>query len=664
MFSHIFTCIPGLSVDEIKGLMDRPTTVALPGLGRAFAVETDHLLGKTVRSDASLADYVFESQLGVGGTSATYLAQRASTSGRSPAVMKVILPRIVDSQGTNAAAFFLKEAVALGRLNERTPPTPFVVRLLDVGYATVPWRGGSIQVPWLAIEYVSGGIEGTTLRERVQRSVELSGYAFDRARAARALKHITTGLDEVHAVTPSNVLCCNADDEEMFKLSDFGIARPVGIEVTFGAAIIGTPGYMAPEQVADGKSSIASDIFSLACLTYFLLTGESYVPAKNAMENLALSVSGERPRLLHARTLCPELREDPVACAVIDDCLMRATARDPAHRPGSAQLFGAAVFPSLTRGSEPASDRVSSARRRQISAFLPQMAWNVRHPPGDAISVLSAGWDGDGHCLAVTNAGLRYWDGCSWIEAPPLGRGAPGLPHFVRRVGAGRWLCGGDGATLFEYSRNGVGRIVCGKQSEQSFLDASGSLDDVLVVAAQAAGSSPVLLARAGGRWLKPLPLANATVVNALAQIDDERWLVVGRGNDGFGFACRYSPLDWEIEPVSAPLTRAYLSCAARRERDVALAVGTDGAIVRLEGGVSSTIQLADKPDLVCTAIDILDREWVGGLGCLWASPGGSNWTQVWRDPTWARPFISIHADVASVIVMAVDGGILECWAA
>jgi serine/threonine protein kinase len=55
-------------------------------------------------------------------------------------------------------------------------------------------------VPWLAIEYVSGGIDGTTLLERVQRSVVLSGYAFDRARAARALKHITTGLDEVHAV--------------------------------------------------------------------------------------------------------------------------------------------------------------------------------------------------------------------------------------------------------------------------------------------------------------------------------------------------------------------------------------------------------------------------------------------------------------------------------
>jgi serine/threonine protein kinase len=640
----------------------------MPGRGCALAVETDDLLGKTVRSDAGLADYVFELQLGVGGTSAAYLAQRVSASGRSPAVMKVILPQIVDSQGSNAAAFFLKEAVALGRLNERTPPTPFVVRLLDVGYATVPWRGGSIEVPWLAIEYVSGGIEGTTLRERVRRSVELTGYAFDRARAARALEHITTGLDEVHAVgvihrdlTPSNVLCCNADDEEMFKLSDFGVARPVGIDVTFGTAVVGTPGYMAPEQIADSKSSVASDIFSLACLTYFLLTGEGYVPAKNVIESLALSVSSERPRLLHARALCPELREDPAACAMIDDWLMRASARDPTQRPSSARLFATAVLPSLRQGYEHTSERLLPVRRREISALLPEMAWTVRHPPGDSIWVMSAGWDGDGHCLAVTNEGLRYWDGCSWIDTPQQRLGAQGLPRFVRRIGAGRWICGGEGATLFEYSRHGIGRVFCGKQTDLPFLDASGSLDDVLVVSAQATGGPPALLALAGGHWLKPLTLCDATVINALAQIDDERWLVVGRGSDGCGVAYLYSPLDWEIELLSVPQTRAYLSCASRREREVALAVGTDGTIVRLERGVSSVIELADKPDLVCTAIDVLDREWAGGLGCLWASAGGSTWAQVWRDPAWSRPFISIHADAASMIAMAADGGILEC---
>ncbi|HEX3852496.1 MAG TPA: serine/threonine-protein kinase, partial [Polyangiaceae bacterium] len=508
----------------------------------AFSTETDELLGSTVLADAGGAQYLFEAKLGVGGTSAAYLAQRISTSGRSPAVLKVILPLIVDRQGATAAAVFLKEAVALGRLNERTPPTPFVVRLLDVGRAQVSWREGKIEVPWLAIEYVSGGVEGTTLRERVLRSVELTGFAFDRERAARAIRHITSGLDEVHEVgvihrdlTPANVLCCNIGSEEMFKLSDFGIARPFGVTVTFGTAVVGTPGYMAPEQVAESKASVATDIFSLACLTYFVLTGQEYLPATNAMENLALSVRGTRPKLTHAKSLCPELREDQAACTMLDDWFARATAKDPTLRPNSARVFAAALLPSLKQSVARSTGRYLSVLRMQFSTSLPRMDWVVRHPPGDPISVTSAGWDGDGHCLAVTTAGVRYWDGCNWKEALLEGM-TPRVPLFARRVGAGRWLCGGSEATLYEYSGQGVSRSLRGKQPELSFLDASGSLDDLVVVVGQAETGPPCLLGLAGGHWLRPLPLPNAAVVNALAQVDDERWLVVGRGNDGRGF--------------------------------------------------------------------------------------------------------------------------------
>lgn len=634
----------------------------------ALSTETDELLGSIVPADAGGAQYLFESKLGVGGTSAAYLAQRISASGRSPAVMKVILPMIVDRQGATAAAVFLKEAVALGRLNERTPPTPFVVRLLDVGHARVSWRDGKLEIPWLALEYVSGGVEGTTLRERVQRSVELTGFAFDRERAARAIRHITSGLDEVHEVgvihrdlTPANVLCCNIGSEEMFKLSDFGIARPFGVTVTFGAAVVGTPGYMAPEQVSESKASVASDVFSLACLTYFVLTGQEYIPAANAMENLALSVRGTRPKLSHAKSLCPELRQDQAACTMLDDWFARATARDPGQRPNSARVFAAAVLPSLRQSIARSTGRYLSVLRQQFSTSLPRMDWVVRHPPGDPISVASAGWDGDGHCLAVTNAGVRYWDGCSWSDAVLEGMAPRVTPLFVRRVGAGRWLCGGAGASLFEYSRQGVSRSLRGKQLELSFLDASGSVDDLLVVVGQAETGPPCLLGLAGGRWLRPLPLPNALVVNALAQVDDERWLVVGRTTDGRGFAYLYSPLEWTVEALPAPNTRAYLACASRRERDVALAVGTGGAIVRLAHGTPSTSELEGKPDLVCAAIDVLDREWVGALAGLWASAAGANWTRVWNDPSWTRPFVSIHADVASVLAMTADGGVLEC---
>ena len=124
-----------------------------------------------------------------------------------------------------------------------------------------------------------------------------------------------------------------------------------------------------------------------------------------------------------------------------------------------------------------------------------------------------------------------------------------------------------------------------------------------------------------------------------------------------------YSPLDWSVEPLLVPETRAFLACASRRERDVSLAVGTDGTIVRLEHGASSTTQLDGGPDLVCAAIDVLDREWVAGIGSVWASAGGANWKRVWHDANWKRPFVSIHADVASVMAMTADGAVLECRA-
>jgi eukaryotic-like serine/threonine-protein kinase len=631
---------------------------------------TDALLGHTVRSDSGATDYLFESKLGVGGTAAAYLARRMERGGSSPAVIKVILPDVVEGQGATAQAVFLKEAVALGRLNERAPPSPFVVRLLDVGSIAFRWKNGTLTLPWLAIEYVNGGTEGTTLRDRVERTRRLTGFGFDRARAARALLHITNGLEEVHAVgvvhrdlTPGNVLCCNVGSEEMFKLSDFGIARPSGVAMTFGAAIVGTPGYMAPEQIADSKASVASDIFSLACLTYFVLTGEEYINASNALETFARLTAGNRSKLANASMLCPELRQDARAIGLLEELLVRATAVDPAQRPTSVRAFAAAAIPCLRENVGGGSERYVSALRSQASHALPSMSWVVRHAPGGDLAIESTGWDGDGRCLAVTSHGLRFWDGCSWSAAPLEGISADVRPRFVSRMAAGRWLSGGDRATLFEYARGGVNRIVRGRRPEVTFVGAAGVIDELAVVVGQAPGSPPLLFGLVGRSWLKALPVPWAAVVAGLVQLDDEHWLVCGRRTDGRGFVAIYRPLEWQIDELDSATSRAYLSCAAQREREIAIAVGAEGAIVRLERGRSSSSVLEGRPNLACAAIDVFDREWAGALGELWASNAGGAWTRVWHDPNWTRPFVSIHADVGSVIALTVDGGVLECQA-
>src|SRR5215475_10374591 len=106
-----------------------------------------------------------------------FYAVREGAEGVTPAVLKVVKPDIVGTAGPTAMLMIQKEAIALGRLNERVPPTPFVVRFMDTG--TVTPRNLGVELPWIAIEYVHGGVEGPTLEERVRYSVRNTRYAFD-----------------------------------------------------------------------------------------------------------------------------------------------------------------------------------------------------------------------------------------------------------------------------------------------------------------------------------------------------------------------------------------------------------------------------------------------------------------------------------------------------
>ena len=213
------------------------------------------------------------------------------------------------------------------------------------------------------------------------------------------------------------------------------------------------------------------------------------------------------------------------------------------------------------------------------------------------------------------------------------------------------------------FSQGRESRYQNGKQPGVVFLDACGSLEDLCVVVGREADGPPVLLGLSGGRWLRPFPLPRAAIVNALCQVDDERWLVVGRETNGRGFVVLYSPLDWSVEPLPGPETRAFLACASRRERDVSLAVGADGTIVRFEHGVSSTTQLDGGPIWCAPPSTCWIANGSRAFGGMWASAGGANWKRVWHDANWKRPFVSIHADVASVMAMTADGAVFECRA-
>jgi photosystem II stability/assembly factor-like uncharacterized protein len=120
----------------------------------------------------------------------------------------------------------------------------------------------------------------------------------------------------------------------------------------------------------------------------------------------------------------------------------------------------------------------------------------------------------------------------------------------------------------------------------------------------------------------------------------------------------------WNLDRISVPESRALVACASLHERELAVAVGSHGTVLRVERGCIHTSRLEQCPNLAAAAVDVLDRTWVGAAGELWVSPApGTEWKRIWRDETWRAPFISIHADVGLVVAMTADGGVLECRA-
>jgi serine/threonine protein kinase len=631
------------------------------------------LSGQVVESDFQPGvSYRLERRIGEGGMGQAFLALRHAPDGISPVVIKMVRPT-VESGAQNAAGILVqKEAVALGRLNERIPPCPFVVRLVDTG-STHLNGANRPATPWLAVEYVHGGVEGTTLEERVKGSIERTGVAFDSARAAHALKCLAAGLHAIHGVgvvhrdlTPGNILCCGFGEAEILKISDFGIARPQGLAATFGGIPVGTLGYAAPEQCLPDATGTGAhtDIFALACVLYFTLTGDTLFDSDTLIKNM-LAIRDAKRRSLHSgQALVPELRQRADACRAIDAAIARATALDPAQRPQEALEFAASVVPWLTETPtppKPSRRLINSLINLAPPGDLSRWEWTVRHPGGERI-IRSAAWDVDGHCLAFTTDGPAFWNGQTWVATPEIAKNLPPGMGFARRIEAGGWLIGGASGQLVVYASDGVREVVRAPSPDLTFTHASGRFDDLLAAVGQRPGQPPTLWAMAARRWLKPMPLEGVANVAGLLRLDDSRWLICGRLNQGTGFAAIYSPMQWQTSELAAPRTRAFVAGATEADRGLGLIVGSEGVVLRVEGQTAVTSIAEGSPDLTAAAMDVLDREWVASLGRLWVRDPArdASWRSVWHDPNWQAPFVSIMADAGMLVAMSADGGILE----
>src|SRR5213596_3687268 len=209
---------------------------------------------------AALGDrYIIERELGRGGMATVYLAEERK-HGRKVAI-KVLRPEITAALGTDR---FLREIGIAAQLSH-----PHVVALID-----------SCEAAGL-LYYVQPHVPGGSLRERLDETRQLPVKD-----ALRIAQEVGAGLDFAHRkgfvhrdVKPENILF--ADGHAV--LSDFGVARACCDaeelddrgQVTEVGIAVGTPEYMSPEQASgDADLGTASDIYSLACVVYEMLTGK------------------------------------------------------------------------------------------------------------------------------------------------------------------------------------------------------------------------------------------------------------------------------------------------------------------------------------------------------------------------------------------------------
>jgi serine/threonine kinase PknH len=249
-----------------------------------------------------IGEFRLHARLGAGGMGQVYL-------GFSPAGRPVAI-KVIHSQ-------FAADPEFLRRFSHEVTAARAVG-----GMYTAPVVDSSVtdRSPWLATAYVPGPpLAAVVARHGALPEAAVWRLAAGLAEALRAVH--AAGL--VHRdLKPANVLL--ADDGP--HVIDFGISRPVhGTQLTSAGMVIGTPGYMSPEQAKTGPAGPASDIFSLGCVLAYAATGNPPFEGDNPASVLYRIVSAE-PDL---SAVPPKLRQ------VIEACLRK----DPAQRPGPAQVI-------------------------------------------------------------------------------------------------------------------------------------------------------------------------------------------------------------------------------------------------------------------------------------------------------------------------------------
>ncbi|MEZ6184340.1 MAG: protein kinase [Planctomycetota bacterium] len=318
-----------------------------------------------IRAGSSIGGYLLGRELGRGACGHVFLARRQGLS-RDFAV-KVLRQDMLGN--SEAVARFFREADLASKLND-----PGVVSALDVG------QDG--QHCYYVMDYCAG----QTLKQRMRERPYSVAEAVELARELARVQKVAHQRGVVHRdFKPSNIMLADPDGRP--KVTDFGLARDTsskGQTLSRTGDLIGTPIYMAPEQLMGERADVRADVYALGVILYELLCGKRPYEAPTTIELATLVLDG---RPTPPRSINPAI--DPALEAIV----LKALAKERGDRYRDGGEFEAALADYMAGASAP-PERARVSRRR--SAVAPSRPGRSRLPllVGGGVLLLALGVGG------------------------------------------------------------------------------------------------------------------------------------------------------------------------------------------------------------------------------------------------------------------------------
>jgi serine/threonine-protein kinase len=333
------------------------------GTALRSAERTGDLVGQVIADR-----YHVNRMLGEGGMGRVYLAEHVRM-GRTCAV-KVMNPKLLND--ADSVSRFSREAANASRITH-----PNVAAIYDFGEAD--------DIVYIAME----DVDGPSLAEVMEKEGRL-----DQRRVIGIGAQIAEALIAAHDLgivhrdlKPDNVMLTRSrTGQDLVKVVDFGIAKATqgGHQtVTRTGFVIGTPAYMSPEQILGDVLDGRSDIYSLGCILYEMLTGERVFAGSSGEVSIhqRLTEPAPRPRVVHG-----DIADD------LDDVVSTALARSPDQRFQSAVALRDALAAAVLESSDaPSRSGTTVLRHRSQRSEGPRVGW-----------LLAA-------CLALVGVGAAGW---------------------------------------------------------------------------------------------------------------------------------------------------------------------------------------------------------------------------------------------------------------